>query len=115
MGAFQQPYKSMTVIPGVDLQAHRHKFVHLNANGKGILAAAGGATVGILQEPNDVDQPANVMIDGISFVYFDGAVAPGDEVEVGLEGRAKKLSTGKKAGICIVGGADGEVGSVLIK
>lgn len=117
--AYEMPVKSLTIVPAVDLTAQRYTFVHLNTDGKGVVATAKGESVGVLQEPNGVDQPANTMFAGISFVYFDGAVASGQEVEVGTGGKAKAhvpgTDTGIVKGICMVGGADGDIGCILLK
>jgi hypothetical protein len=121
VAAYEMPVKNLTLIPAVDLTAARYKFVFLDANGNGVLATAGGLTIGVLQEPNDVDQPARVMFSGISFIYLDGVVPNGSPVEVGANGKAKAhvvgTSTGTIVGIAVVGGSDaaGTIGSVLIK
>lgn len=115
MNTYEMPFKAITIVPDVDLTTHRYKFVTVKSNGKGILATAAGQAIGILQDPCNVDEPANTMIHGVSFVIFEGAVASGDEIEVGTDGKAKKLAAGKSVGICMVGGADGDIGSVLIK
>jgi hypothetical protein len=113
--AFEMPVKALTINPAVDFSEKRYRFVTLDSNGNGIIAPAGKAAIGVIQEPNNVNQPANVMFQGISFIVFDGTVASGAEVEVGTDGKAKTRSTGTLAGIAIVGGADGDIGCVLIK
>lgn len=113
--AYEMPVKCLTLVPAVDLTEARYTFVTADTNGNGIAATAGGPAVGILQEPNDVGQPAQVMFAGVSFVIFDGAVASGAAVEVGTGSKAKTHGTGTVVGIAMVGGADGDIGCVLLK
>ena len=114
MGAYEMPFKRITLIPKVDLTAKRYCAVTVDSTGKAILPAAKAAIVGILQEPNNVDQPAQVMVSGVSFVILKGAVAAGAEVEVTADGTVQTLTDGKAVGICLVGGADGAIGSILL-
>jgi hypothetical protein len=76
---------------------------------------AGANAVGVCQEPQNVNQPMNVMFAGISFIKLGGTVASGAEVEVGAGGTAVTKASGVSQGICLVGGASGDIGCFLIK
>ena len=114
MNAYEMPFSRLTLVPAVDFKDKRYTLVTVNAEGKGISAVAGGAAVGVIQEPNNVNEPAQVITDGVSFVVLGGDVAAGAEVEVGADGKAITLATGKAVGICLVGGAAGDIGSILL-
>lgn len=121
MNAYQMPFKAITLVPGEDFSAKRYALVTVGADGRAVTATAKNAAIGIIQEDNGVDQPSNVMVSGVSFVKFDGPVAAGDPVSVGAGGAAKKatITTGTPdgviVGICLVGGAAGEIGSIILK
>ena len=109
------PFKSITLIPGADLAEKRYHFVTVNAGGKGVVAGAGVKAVGVLQEPNNIDQPAQVMVSGVSFVKLGGIVAAGDPISIDADGKAvKTVTTATVVGVALVGGAAGAIGSVLI-
>lgn len=129
---YEMPLSTMTIVPGEDLTGKRYRFVTVDKSGKGIVAEAGGATVGVLQEPCSVDQPAKVMTYGISMVEIEGSLEAGALVAVGTDGKAKAAVEGAGAvgtdgeaqaavegagvvGVCVVGGSDGNLGSVLLK
>ncbi len=113
--AYEMPVKTLTGIPAVDFSSARYTFVNFNADGNIVAATAAGNAIGIIQEPNGIGQPAPVMFLGISFVIFDGAVASGADVEVGTGAKAKTHGTGTVVGTAVVGGADGDIGCVLLK
>ncbi|MNU72330.1 hypothetical protein D3C71_617860 [compost metagenome] len=113
--AFEQPWKNITGNPAIDFTTKRYTFVNYNANGDVTTAAAAGTAIGIIQEPNKINEPAQVMVHGVSFVVLGGTVAGGEEVEIGADGKMVKLAAGKAVGICAVGGVSGDIGSVLLK
>lgn len=113
--AFEIAWRHITGNPAVNFNGKRYTFVNYDADGNVVPATAGGATIGVIQEPNDVNQPAQIMALGFSFVVLGGTVAPGDEIEVGTDGKAVKLASGKSVGICAVGGNAGDMGTVLLK
>ncbi|MNM08211.1 hypothetical protein D3C81_182770 [compost metagenome] len=113
--AFEQSWKNITGNPAIDFKDKRYTFVNYNANGDVIAATAAGTAIGIIQEPNNINEPAQVMVHGVSFVLLGGTVAGGDEVEIGAGGEMVKATTGKVVGICAVGGVSGDIGSVLLK
>lgn len=113
--AFEQAWKNITGNPAIDFKDKRYTFVNYDANGNVVAATAAGTTIGVIQEPNNINQPAQVMVHGVSFITLGGTVAAGEEVEVGAAGKMVKLATGKAVGICAVGGVSGDIGSVLLK
>ena len=114
--AFKQVWKSITGTPSESLAGKRYRFVNYDANGDIVVATAGGVSIGITEEPNGIQEPTQVIAQGFMFVEYGGAVVAGTEVEVGTDGKAVALNTGKVAGIAVVGGAaDGDLGTVLLK
>ena len=115
MGAYEMKFRNLTLVPKTDMAAKRYTAVTVDAAGLGVTATAAGYMVGILQEPNGVGEPAQVTVAGISFAILGGVVATGAAVEVGADGKFVTATTGKTVGICMVGGASGAIGSVLLK
>ena len=115
MPAYEQVWKSITGVPGENFANKRYTFVNLDSSEKLVTASAGEIAIGVIQEPNNVGEPAQVVVHGVSFVQLGGTVAAGAEVEVGADGTAVALATGKAVGICVVGGGAGDIGSVLLK
>lgn len=118
--AFEMPVKYLTGTKpaATDFSQARYKFVDINANGDLILAPAGKACVGILQQPGEKDKgpmELPVMFAGISFIIFGGTVASGAMVEIDANGCAIAANTGVAVGKAIVGGASGDIGCVLLK
>lgn len=99
-----------------DLSTHQFKFVRMTATGINITTANSQVAVGILQDkPNALDAPGAVMLDGGSKLVLGGTVAAGDNVTSDATGRAVTAATGNQVlGVCVDGGAIGEIGTVLI-
>lgn len=114
MKAFEQPRSAITLLPATSFAEKRYTFATCDANSKLITPAAGAATIGVVQTPGIANEPCNIMTAGVSFITLGGTVAPGQEVETDANGAAIVLTTGKSAGICLVGGAAGAIGSVLL-
>ncbi len=115
MKAYEMPFKAITLVPSADLTDYRYRLVNVDSDGAAVLATANGNAIGVLQEGAEVGAPANVMVDGISFVTLEGTVNAGDVVQVGTAGAAKAATTGVAVGVCLVGGTDGATGSILIR
>lgn len=128
--AYEYPIRYLTGNPAADFTNKRYTAVKFDANGDIVPCGAGERAIGIIQEPNNVGEPAQVMIEGISFAVLGGTVAPNDEVSVDANGHIVKASTatfsdtGATAhtlnttaviGVCVVGGNAGEIGSILLK
>jgi len=111
--AFSQVWKSITGMPAAQLT--RYTFVKYDANGDVTTAGAGEAAVGVTYEPNGVGEPAQVVASGFAFITLGGTVAAGAEVESDAAGKAVTLATGKSLGVLAVGGAAGDIGTILLK
>ena len=119
--AYKQVWKSITGVPAGDLSTKRYHFVKYDANGKIVAAAAGEAAIGVLEEPNKADQPAQVVAQGFMFVVLGGTVAAGAPVMSDAAGKAV-AATGATApainhvlGVMHVGGVAGDIGTILLK
>ena len=94
------------------------KIVHLTGNNQ--VAQAVAATqdqIGISgRESVAKDGTVEVAISGIAEVILGGTVAAGNYVAADANGDAVAASTAKDevVGFCVVGGADGDIGEVLI-
>lgn len=114
--AFELPVKAVTMVPEIDFSSLRYTACACSTTGGAISAVALGNVVGIVQEPQNIGQPMNVMFAGVSFCVFNGTVATGAEVEVSaVAGRLRTKTTGVTIGIVLAGGADGDIGCVLLK
>jgi hypothetical protein len=113
--AFEQHWKNITGNPGISFAGKRYTLVNYNAAGDVIAATAAGTTIGVIQEPNNINEPAQVTVHGVSYVILGGTVAAGQEMEVGANGKAVVLASGKSIGICAVGGVLDDIGSILLK
>ncbi|MMZ45268.1 hypothetical protein D3C76_169780 [compost metagenome] len=113
--AYEQVWKSLTVMPGQDFAGKRYTFVKLNSSGLGVAPAAGDAVIGVNYEENNVGQPAQTVIHGVAFIKLGATIAAGAEAQTDAAGAAIPLATGKAAGIILVGGVAGDIGSILLK
>lgn len=129
MGAYEMPFKSITVTKpaATDFSAARWKFVTINSSGDAVLSGAGEVPIGVLQQPGEKDKgpmelPA--MVAGVSYIVIGtGGLAMGDNVSTGAAGVAVKATAAVLAttlatpvvGKCLVGGAAGELGCLLLK
>lgn len=102
-------------IAGADLSAAQFCGVKLNASGQVVLAGAGEAAIGILQNKPTSGQIATVCVAGVSFMKAGGVVAPGF-VTTNASGRAATPTTGQYIlGSAIeAAAANGEAISVLV-
>ena len=115
MVAFEQPRSAITLVPATDFSEKQYTFGTCDADGKLVTPAAGVLACGVVQTPGIAGEPCNVMTSGVSFIIFGGTVAAGDAVGTDANGKAVKASTGTAMGVCLVGGAAGEIGSILLK
>lgn len=118
--AFKQVWKSVTGIPAENFEGDRYTAVTFNAEGTIDQAELGQYAIGILEEPNDIGEPAQVVAQGFMFVEFGAAVTAGQMTMVGANGRivpyaAATEGTNYPLGIAQVGGALGDIGTVLLK
>ncbi|MNB67108.1 hypothetical protein D3C75_135910 [compost metagenome] len=113
--AYQNVWKTLTAIPATSFAGKRYTFVSENAAGEMISTPTGGVPLGITNEPNGPGEPTQVHAEGELFVVLGGTVAIGQGIEVGANGLAVALNTGVRVGTCRVGGAAGDIGTILIK
>lgn len=115
--AYQNIWKSVTGMPAANLAGKRYLFGKFDANSQLVVAGAGEATVGVIQEPNNVGQPTQVGVHGELFIIFGATVAAGQEVMSDANGKAVPFvpgtATNRAAGFCTVGGAVDEIGTIL--
>lgn len=114
--AFKQVWKSVTGTPAVDFKDKRYTFVNYNSDGDIVTASAAGPVIGVLEEPNNVGQPAQVVASGFMFIILGAALTAGTEVASDATGRAVAAVDGEGAvGILAVGGAVNGIGTILFK
>lgn len=114
--AYELPKVSITAVAKVDFTDQRYTFGTIDATTQLIAATAGGDAIGVIQTPGIVGEPCNVMTTGVSFIKLGGTVAAGAKIAVGANGTGIVAATEAVViGICLVGGALGEIGSILLK
>lgn len=111
---FDQIWKSITGVPAVDFKDKRHTAVNYQEDGRVVSATAAGHSIGIIYEPNNVDEPAQVVASGYAFVRYGAAVKAGQALEVGTGGKLIPLATGVKVGIAAVSGPADSLGTVFL-
>jgi hypothetical protein len=114
MGAFEIPLFKWTLPAGADLSASQYRgLVASGANT--IVAGAGVRVIGALQNKPTSGQAAEIQTYGITFAELGGTVTAGADVSMDSAGRFV-VSSGSAAilGSCLVGGAVGDIGSVLL-
>lgn len=102
---------------GADLSAAQYRFVELTSAGKVTQCnAQGELALGVLQNDPDADtRAAEVAIGGVTKVTLGATVAANAKVMTDTTGRAiTATATNHVLGLCIKGGAVGEVGEVLL-
>lgn len=119
--AYKQVWKSVTGTPAEDFAGKRYHAVAYNADGDIITPAAGAPVVGILEEPNKIGEPAQVVAQGFMFAVLGGAVEAGQAVMTNAAGKFVAYSDAVSplvnhvAGIAHVGGVADDIGTVLLK
>lgn len=95
-----------------------HKIVHVAADGDVEQAvAASTGLIGVTgREATAANDTVEVAVAGIAEVKLGAAVNPGSLVKADANGEAIATSTAGHGivGICVRGGADGDIGSVLL-
>ena len=114
--ATQSPLLPISVFAGADLSAQQYRCVKLNTStGKAVVAGAGEAILGVLQQPRVADQEVTVEVAGTTKVVAGNTVTPGIQLEVGTDGRVIPLNTGILVGYAITGGSANQIIEMLIK
>lgn len=81
--------ETISVIAGADLSSSQYFAVKINSSGQAVLAGAGEAAVGILQNKPESGKVANIAVGGVSFMKAGGVVTPGANVAADSAGKAK--------------------------
>lgn len=115
MAAYTQVWKYITGVPAADMLDKQYTFVKIDNNGKIDTPAAGEKVVGVLYDPRKADQPAQVAASGIAYITLGATLSAGTEVQTDANGHAVALTTGKPAGVLLVGGNAGDIGTVLLE
>jgi hypothetical protein len=118
--AYGIPVLDISLEAAADLQDNQYHFAVVDGDGKAALAGDGDAAIGVLQNKpgeatDDAGEAASVRVYGISKVVASELIEPGDEVASALGGSAKVAGVGDRVlGVCLVGGDDEEIISILI-
>lgn len=116
--AFEEALESISVPADVDLSAKQYCFMKINSSGNLVAAGDGEAIAGVLQDkPSAAGRVGCLGVRGVTKVLLGGTVAAGDRVTSNSDGAAVTESTGDNLthGICLVGGASGEIGTILLQ
>lgn len=97
--AWEIPGRTLSFPAGVDLTGAQYTFVELKADGTvGLVSAAGAAAIGVLQNTPDVGETAEVMLEGVSKVVADAAIANvGTVIAASADGQAAAGVAGNAA------------------
>lgn len=114
MNAYEMPIQKLSGLAGADFSAKRFFGAVRQTDGTFAVAGAGVAITGVIQDAVGAGQTCGVMSKGVSFCVFGGTVTAGAEVEINADGKFIALNTGIAVGICEVGGAADEIGSVSL-
>lgn len=110
--------RNITRPANADLSAGLYKFVELDSSGNvGITNALGtDLAIGVLQnKPTAAGQAAEIQVDGVAKVVAGATITPGQKVSASASGTAVvAIATYHVQGICVKGGASGEVIEVLL-
>lgn len=116
--AHETALQSFSATAGADLSALQYTFVTLNSSGQVVAAAANSLAAGVLQNNPLSGEAANVAIGGETKIKLGATLSPGAVVEVGATGGKAAAATGTGSyvmGILTLGGADNEIGSMVIR
>lgn len=80
---------------GADLSAQQFRAVKLNASGQVVVAGAGEAAIGILQNNPGAGQAATVRVAGISKARAGGTIAAGGDVASNASGALVAATAGR--------------------
>ena len=120
--AYEVPSFKISLEAAADLSAHQYKYVKIDANGRAAaIAAATDLPIGVLQnKPAALGQVAEIMVDGITKLQADAALAPAAIVGTSADGQADAKTPGTDTtevsnGLVIEGAAAaGNYATVLI-
>ena len=101
--AYEIPNLRFSLPAGTNIP--RRRFVSVNSSGKGVIATAGGLTIGVSMNEAAAGEVLEVA-DGIVVVEAGGAITPGAGIEVGTDGKAVTNTTGVVVGTALTGAAN---------
>jgi hypothetical protein len=115
--AHETALQSISLTAGADLSALQYTFVGVNSSGQCVAASANALAVGVLQNNPLSGEAATVAINGETKIKLGATLAPAAIVEVGAAGvAAAATGTGSYVmGILTLGGANNEIGSMVIR
>jgi len=108
--------KVISIPAGADLSSSTEKVVQLNSSGNVIdMAAITNIPIGILKNAPVTGEPAEIAISGVSRIWLGATLTPGALVGSSAAGKAvADASTNYNVGVLLKGGADGEIGEVIL-
>lgn len=115
--AHETALQSISLAAGADLSALQYTFVTVNSSGQCVAASANALAIGVLQNNPLSGEAATVAIGGETKIKLGATLSPAAIVEVGTGGKAAAATgTGSYVmGILTLGGADTEIGSMVIR
>lgn len=115
--AHETALQSFSATAGADLSALQYTFVTINSSGLCVAASANALAVGVLQNDPKSGEAAAIAVNGETKIKLGATLSPGAVVEVGTGGKAA-AATGAGSyvmGMLTLGGADTEIGSMVIR
>lgn len=116
--AYEANLSTRSLPAAADLSTKQYYAVVVNSSGQAALGGDDGEFFGILQDkPAAAGRAACVAVGGASRCVFGGTVAKGALVNVDSAGKIVTIATGDNhaAGVCLVGGDAGEIGTIEIR
>lgn len=108
MAAVEDVRSTWTLVAGADLSSAQYSLVKVDASGQAVLAGAGEAAVGVLQNDPESGEAATIAIGGVSKCRAGGSVDEGN-VTSDASGKATADSGGSYVigqALSAAGGAD---------
>lgn len=128
--SYNANYVNISVPAGADLSAKQNHFVKINSSGAAVVAGAGEAAIGVLQNDPTSGQTAAVQVSGIAKIKAGASITAGAVIAVNADGEAVTATKGtvnttdtsstdavvgsNVMGIAIEGGAENDVIAVLL-
>lgn len=112
--AFESVGHTFSAPASEDLSALQYTAVIFDTSANIAPATAGKNMDGILQDDPVSGQAGSVQIDGISKAAISGSVTCGDQLQIDTGGTFITKSSGTAVAKALVGGASGDVISVLL-
>lgn len=113
MSQTQNEKPALSLPAAADLRTHQFKLISVDSAGAAALCGAGLAGAFIVGNAPNTGEPAELYDHGFMKVILGATVAAGAKVMSDATGRAiTATATNHVVGICIQGGAVGEVGSI---